>query len=311
MILDKLKCARVKDSTRNNYYGIWKNFNKFYLRLDWKPTSWEDSIVLYIGFLINTNKSSQTLRSYLSALRVVLLEDGYELKEDKFLLSALTCACKLKNDVFLARMPIRKGMLKVLLKEVEQLFLQKLNQPYLAGLYQAFLSTAYFGLFCIGVLTKSPHAVAVKDMHIGRNKRKILFVLRSSKTHGKHMLPQTIKITSCRIQNSTQFTEDTPCDLDWCPFQMLHHYISLHPGYISLEEQFFIFADHSPVKPEHFRHVLHVSLTSAGFDANNFSVHSLRIGKASDLLKCEVSIESIKCLGRWKSNAVFRYLHNL
>ena len=36
--------------------------------------------------------------------------------------------------------------------------------------------------------------------------------------------------------------------------------------------------------------------------------HGFQSGRASDLLKLGVSVETIKKLGRWHSNAVFRYL---
>ena len=275
------------DSTKSNYYGIWKNFNKFYLCLDKKPSNWEDRIVLYIGYLISNNRSSQTLRCYISAIRATLLDDGYELKENKFLLSALTCACKFKNDILI----VRKGMMKILIKEIGKIFIHRLNQPYLEKLYKALISTTYFGLLIIRELTKSPHAVKVQDVHVRRNKNKILFVLRSSKTHGIHNLPQTIKITV------TSYKEPIFLD-EFCPFTLLRKFLQIRPGYRNKDEQFFVFRDHSPVKPEHFRNVLKLALKSAGFDPENFSVHSLCIGKASDLLRCGLSVETIKKIGR-------------
>ena len=56
--------------------------------------------------------------------------------------------------------------------------------------------TAYYGLFRIGELTFSEHAVRAKDVHVGTNKKKMLFVLHSSKTHDKGSKPQLIKVTS-------------------------------------------------------------------------------------------------------------------
>ena len=46
----------------------------------------------------------------------------------------------------------------------------------------------------------------------------------------------------------------------------------------------------------------------AGFKDELYSVHSVRMGRACDLLKLGLSVESIKKIGRWRSNAVFRYL---
>ena len=44
---------------------------------------------------------------------------------------------------------------------------------------------------------------------------------------------------------------------------------------------------------------------------DNYNTMSLRIGRASDLLKFGFSIETIKRMGRWKSNAVYRYIRYL
>ena len=68
------------------------------------------------------------------------------------------------------------------------------DQPYLFILFKAMIMTAYFGLFCIGEITDSDHVIKAKDVHVGVNKDKLLFVLRSSKTHGKGIKPQQIRI---------------------------------------------------------------------------------------------------------------------
>ena len=33
-IIEDLKTKGIRESTKENYYKIWKNFNQFYLRLD-------------------------------------------------------------------------------------------------------------------------------------------------------------------------------------------------------------------------------------------------------------------------------------
>ena len=61
-ILQQLKQMRHRDSTCSNYYGIWKNFNKFILRLDIKPTNWEDRLVMYVAYLIHMKRCSTTIK---------------------------------------------------------------------------------------------------------------------------------------------------------------------------------------------------------------------------------------------------------
>ena len=200
LIVDKLKGERNRSSTKANYYGIWKKFNEFFIRLDEKPSTWEERLVLFVGYLVNENRKSSTIRSYISAIKSVLKDDGEELCENIYLLKSLTNACKLKNDKVCNRLPIRKGLLNLILAEIPKLF--KSDQPYLILLYRTLLITAYFGLFRIGEVTKSIHVILAKDIHIGKNKDKLMFVLHSSKTHWFDVKPQVVKISGKEIKGA-------------------------------------------------------------------------------------------------------------
>ena len=64
-------------------------------------------------------------------------------------------------------------------------------------------------------------------MHIGQNKKKLLFVLRTSKTHGEDNLPQTIKINSLgKSKRNPSRTVDAEYDM-MCPYMLLRNYITL------------------------------------------------------------------------------------
>ena len=64
MIVDKLKGQRHRKTTRDNYYGIWKTFNEFFIKLDVKPKNWEDRITLFVAYLIDNNRKSMTIRIF-------------------------------------------------------------------------------------------------------------------------------------------------------------------------------------------------------------------------------------------------------
>ena len=97
-IVEKLRLQKHHSSTCKNYYTVWKLFSKFCLSLDTKPPTWEDRIILFIGYLIDNNKQSSPVKSYISAIRAILQDDGIKLNEDLFLVSSLTQACKYVND---------------------------------------------------------------------------------------------------------------------------------------------------------------------------------------------------------------------
>ena len=94
-------------------------------------------------------------------------------------------------------------------------------------------------MFRIGELTQSQHVVKTKDVHIGLNKDKLMFVLHSSKTHGKGNKPQIIKIDSVgKLAKGNQSPSNT-----LCPFTLLKNYVSIRGKYQNNEEQFFVFRD--------------------------------------------------------------------
>ena len=210
------------------------------------------------------------------------------------------------NDKVCMRLPITKSKLQTLLMRITELFDQ---QPYLKTIYSALFSTAYFGLFRVGELTKSQHVVKVTNVKIAMNKKKILFLLESLKTHGTNVLPQKIKISSTEQSKQNKNRTNKRSELaSFCPYQLLCNYLEVRPKSLSKDEQFFVFADSILVKPLHMRDILRKTVKKAGFDPKVFSTHSFRIGRGIDLLKCGLTIETIKQLGRWKSNSVFVYL---
>ena len=301
-IVEDLRLKQHRNSTMKNYYSIWKVFNEFFIKLDQKPEEWEDRITLFAAYLINQNRKSTTVRLYISAIKAVLGRIKIKVNEDRCLLNSLTRACKLTKDTVTIRRPIHKQMLEMIIKTVHFHF-DQLGQIYLKHLYSALFATTYYGLFRVGEVTMSPHAVKACDVQIGTNKRKLMFILRSSKTHTKGMHPQIIKIASIN-GNNIRKRNNNP----YCPFKLLHSYLRQRSESWDSEELFFVFKDRTLVHPHHFRETLKEMIRKAGFNERFFSTHSLRGGRAVDLMNMGFSVETIKTLGRWTSNSVYVYL---
>ena len=308
-IVEKLKTERCRSSTRATYHKIWRLFGKFYERLDYKPKLWQDKIVLFAAYLIEECRlKSNTVKSYISAIKGVLAEDGIPIETNSFVMSALTRACKLKNDRVIVQFPIYRDLLKLILDEVKKFYDQ---QPYLSILYQVLFSAAYYSLLRIGEVTSSPHVITVRNTHIATNKNKILFMLLSSKTHNRGDKPQRIKITSIPATASIGWQGKLRVQKAiYCPFTIIKRYINARPVALSLDENFFVFSDRSPVNHVHARSMLKLMIQQIGLDSNLYNFHSIRIGRGNDLLKLGLSVEIIKKLGRWRSNAVFAYLRD-
>ena len=294
-MLESFKGNTVQPGTRKTYHCVWQNFNKFIVRLDRIPAQWEERASLYCAFLIWKGKKSSTLKSYVSAIKHKLLLDGYQWNDKLLLLTALTRACKLDNDTVKSRLPIGDGFLNVIIFELQR-YLRK--NEYKKAMYRTLLLTGYFGLFRIGELAQSEHSIKACDVHTSDNRDKVLIVLHSSKTHSRANKPKKIEITNDR-KNKPHF---------FCPVQELNNYSQLRIPYVSCLDQFFVHQDGSPVTPAEVRNLLRQIITNLGLDAGLYDTHSLRIGRATDLFKKGISIDQIKKIGRWQSNAVYRYL---
>ena len=139
-----------------------------------KPNSWEEHATLFVAQLIDDGMQSSSVKSYVSAIKRILIDDGYPWDDRKILLSALTSACKLINDWVRTRLPIHCGLLEVLLFKVRRHFLiMKNNQVYLMVLYQAIFALGYYSLMRVGELTLSPHTLKAKNVHLAMNKEKL------------------------------------------------------------------------------------------------------------------------------------------
>ena len=145
-VIDRLKCQGQRESTRAIHHGVWKTFNDFNVKLDNKPSSWEDRLTLFVGYLICKKLKLSTIKSYISAIWTVLTYIGIELNENKVLLTSLIKACKIHNDCIKSKLPIQKGLLMILIESVDKLYVNS-PQPYLAVMCKALFNMAYFGMF--------------------------------------------------------------------------------------------------------------------------------------------------------------------
>ena len=296
-IVDRLRCRKNRESTRQNYLAIWRCFNDFFIKLDRKPPTWEERVVLFVGYLADKKRCSSTIKSYISAIRSVLSDDGVQLNENKCLLNALTKATRVNHDKVRVRLPIHKKVLHIILKYTKILFA---DQPYLSALYSAIFITAYYGLFRVGELTKGSHPIRAVDVHVGKNKDKIMLILRSSKTHCEANKPQVIKIA--RDKKLKEMKSDQ------CPFAVVRRYTRIRRSCVSPFEPFFVFRDRTPVMPSHMRSTLKKVLTLANFNPSSYGTHGFRAGRAGDLVRMNFSLELVRKIGHWRSSAIYTYL---
>ena len=175
-------------------------------------------------------------------------------------------------------------------------------------LYKTLFALSYYGMMRVCEVTQVPqsnHVVKAKDVHSALNKDKIMLVLYSSKTHSVGMKPQKIKITSNFDEKSGFYATR-----NFCPFELVNQYMQMRGDFDSPTEQFFVFSDKTPVSGDNARYILKTCLGNIGLDPLMYGFHSFRVGRTTDLIKYNYSIEEVKRMGRWKSNVVYRYIRN-
>ena len=255
---------------------------------------------------------SSTIATYVSAIRDVLRSDGVKVEENSVVLSSLLRSCRVNNKSETSlRLPIRRSLLHMLTDKIENRFLDDSTQPFLCKLYKAILMAGYYDLLRIGEVTTAEcnHYIRYSDVHLAPQKEKILFVLRTSKTHNFGNTPQIIKISSLT-------SEDKPTMISrfkYCPYRIIYNYLQIRDKVKTSmsEPPLFIFRDGRPVKAQDFRSILKSAIKNLDLDENNYNTHSLHIGRAKDLQKEGFSVDEIKEVGRWRSNAVYNYLNKI
>ena len=187
--MDDLKYNGVKPAMKENYHLIWRNFNKFVIQLDRIPSTWEEKTSLYCAFLVRDGKQSATVKSYVSAIKYKLTTDGYPWNDKLVLLSTITKACKIMNDVVLTRLPIGAKLLDILIFDVHR---ENSSNSFFKQLYTTLFLTMYYGLFRVGEVAESQHMIKAGNVFIDHENRSAKFVLYTSKTHGRNNRTQEV-----------------------------------------------------------------------------------------------------------------------
>ena len=91
-IIERLKSQLNQPSMNQHYLAIWCQFNRFVICLNIKPNLWEERTALYVAFLVDEGMQSSIVRSYISAIKRILIDDGYPWEDNKMLLASLTKA---------------------------------------------------------------------------------------------------------------------------------------------------------------------------------------------------------------------------
>ena len=88
----------------------------------------------------------------------------------------------------------------------------------------------------------------------------------------------------------------------------MNQYMEIRGTFDTNTEQFFVFRDGTPVSADNAKEVLKLCLSNIGLEPVHYGMHSFRVGRTTDLIKYNYTIEEVKRMGRWRSNVVYRYI---
>ena len=185
--------------------------------------------------------------------------------------------------------PITVGLLDCVLEIIHSV----VQDAYQATMYHAILSIMYHA--CLRVVEcvisgKSDHAMNWEQVCFMRRLHEpqpgsYSVAFRNFKhRHGRRVPPIKVEADGTR----------------YCPVHILWQYYNIRP---KVDDYFFVHPDGRPVKGTEVATVLSKAITRLGLQANDYSPHSLRAGKITDIMSQGRSAESVRVVGRWRSMA--------
>ena len=236
----------------------------------------------FISYSFYKGSPASTLSSILSGLAYFHKIQGFPNPSDNFVITQLMLAIKkqsCKND---RRQPICQSLLESMLSVV----LNSHWSLYDKYLFRTMFTLAFSFALRISEITKSPHNILLNGISLDKCSLTIKF---SSYKHS----PEHPESHSIKSSNSPS-----------CAVAAMLSYLNLRG---SLAGPLFI-KDNSPINKNLFATTLKDVLLKTGVNTVGYSSHSFRIGAATHWFNKGLSETQIKKQGRWRSNAMLRYI---
>ena len=285
--------SRVYRSAKNRYLSFCAQYQLSAIPLN------ENTLCLYIAFLHLQGVKHQSVKSYLSALRHLQIEEGGgdPFAPGKF--SRLEYVLKgLKRSgpavATCRRLPITPRIML----QLHSVWSQSTDR-YVATMLWAACCLGFFGFLRSGEFTVD-------------NERD--FDANQSLTPGdvavdNHDNPSVVSVFIKQSKNDP-FREGVRIFLGrtgsvLCPVAAILGYLAVREG---SSGPLFVFRDGKPLTRAKLVQYLRTALDRCGINSTQYSGHSFRIGAASAAAQAGIEDSVIQMLGRWHSSAYVRYI---
>ncbi|XP_062607774.1 uncharacterized protein LOC134269591 [Saccostrea cucullata] len=285
--------AALSTSSRMAYYRSWQLF------LQWKPSYTslpvtELDLCNFIGYLFSANYAPSSVSSHVSAIGYLHKICSVPDPTEKFLPKKLLKGCHALAPQQDTRLPITTDILRRIIKAID------ITEPLLCNrlLLKAFYLLAFQAFLRIGELAARSHnsnqVVQRSDVNF-KISNGILSGVTIVMKHFKNNIEQ--KPVTLHLSNSSSIT--------FCPVRALYDYTT-HFAHTS--GPLFQFMSGESVTHHFISQQLCKVVSFIGLDPKLYKGHSFRIGAATHAASLGFSENYIQKLGRWRSNAVRRYI---
>ena len=275
-----------------NYHRAWLAFSAFVsvtCPTDGFPHS-EDTVEMYVAHLATTNSAVGVIKNALSAIawhhKSAKQPDPTKSFMTRRILVTLSRAAPAPKKAD----PISLAMLENCLGHLRELGLS----PYESVLLKSLLLIMYYGCLRVGEVTLSTNPDNVLKLACTE------FISLGGTRH--------FKFTLTKFKHSkgpeTRCIPPNPLS-GFCPVESLSGYFRARPRGGT---PCFVLADASPVPRLFVADALTKLFGISGYKEGNFSTHSLRAGRATDLAAAGGLDAEIRAAGRWSSDAFKGYL---
>ena len=294
--MTRLLQAAKAPTTWTSYDRSIQSFKRFYFShysthcaLPYTP----QAVAAFISHLSLLNQAPSTIATHLSALahahKLLHLPDPTQ----SYLVRQIQLGSRRLNPTHDTRQPITKSILHQLLESIPLLS----PSPYMSSLYRSLFLLSFYAFLRAGEATvsgpQSLHTLRMSNILISQS--------------NSHLPSLTITFTSYKHSNGSPYVITIPTQPPPCPVQSLRQFLQYRgesPGFLYLTPL------NLPLSRHQLAAFLTLTLQYSGYDPKLYNTHSFRIGAASHAASQGFTPLQIQRMGRWRSDAVLKYLRH-
>ncbi len=246
-------------------------------------------VTYYVAFLTRSGSSASSIKSRISAINFVhKLFGGTDLHSDFILRKCLLGVAKTHTSIDV-RAPITLHILIKLCNAVTSLY----SDQYFVALMHAMFTLAFVAFLRIGEITKTgsaynPNLLNLQNISVSNNPPSLSVTFQ----HFKHKSPGP---PFClQVGNLPQIP--------------VIHYVAKYIQLRGPQKGPLFLYKNAPIPRSLFAQTMNQCLKFLNLSHLPYKSHSFRIGAASHALATGASYDQVKLMGRWKSNALSKYI---